>query len=434
MLSGSHTMRVWYAGPDQQRLALLGQLGESDLVHNGTDLWAWSSHSNTATHWTVPAGHAGTPDPQSPAVRAMTPAAGRRGRRSRRSTRPPGDHRPAPPTVAGRPAYELNLVPRDPRSLVGSVRIAIDGATHCRPGSRSSRAARPHRRSRSGSPRSRPRTPDASIFGFTPPPGATVEEGSCPTRRPRRRPGARRAASAPDVVGKGWTSVVVASLPADQQASGSRSGSRRDARRAPHASPAPGARATCCRRRCSPRSSPTTAGWRWAPYPRSCCTPRWRPGDGSVTDLAVATRGLTKRFGSQTVVDAIDLEVPTGSVYGFLGPNGSGKTTTIRMLLGLVTPTAGERPAVRRGDAGPGCRRAARRRRARRGPRVPSLPLRPAQPAPARRRRPHRRPRTARHARRRGARPGGPAGGRRQAVPRLLPRACASGSPSPVPC
>ena len=63
---------------------------------------------------------------------------------------------------------------------------------------------------------------------------------------------------------------------------------------------------------------------------------------GPVTDLAVATRSLTKRFGSQTVVDAIDLEVPTGSVYGFLGPNGSGKTTTIRMLLGLVTPTAGE--------------------------------------------------------------------------------------------
>ena len=46
---------VWYAGPDQQRLALLGQLGESDLVRNGTDVWAWSSHSNTATHWTVPA-------------------------------------------------------------------------------------------------------------------------------------------------------------------------------------------------------------------------------------------------------------------------------------------------------------------------------------------------------------------------------------------
>ncbi|MGI8523232.1 MAG: ATP-binding cassette domain-containing protein [Nocardioides sp.] len=61
-----------------------------------------------------------------------------------------------------------------------------------------------------------------------------------------------------------------------------------------------------------------------------------------MTDLAVRTEGLTKRFGSQTVVDQIGLAVPHGSVYGFLGPNGSGKTTTIRMLLGLVTATAGE--------------------------------------------------------------------------------------------
>jgi ABC-2 type transport system ATP-binding protein len=56
---------------------------------------------------------------------------------------------------------------------------------------------------------------------------------------------------------------------------------------------------------------------------------------------AVRTAGLTKRFGSHTAVDAIDLMVPSGAVYGFLGPNGSGKTTTIRMLLGLVTPTRG---------------------------------------------------------------------------------------------
>ena len=61
-----------------------------------------------------------------------------------------------------------------------------------------------------------------------------------------------------------------------------------------------------------------------------------------MSDLAVATSGLTKRFGSQTVVDAIDLAVPAGSVYGFLGPNGSGKTTTLRMLLGLASADGGE--------------------------------------------------------------------------------------------
>jgi ABC-2 type transport system ATP-binding protein len=65
--------------------------------------------------------------------------------------------------------------------------------------------------------------------------------------------------------------------------------------------------------------------------------------DGSLApdDLAVRTEGLTRRFGTQTVVDNVDLTVPRGAVYGFLGPNGSGKTTTIRMLLGLMSPHAG---------------------------------------------------------------------------------------------
>ncbi|MFF5248424.1 ATP-binding cassette domain-containing protein [Streptosporangium sp. NPDC000095] len=67
------------------------------------------------------------------------------------------------------------------------------------------------------------------------------------------------------------------------------------------------------------------------------------PGPAADGDLAIVTSGLTKRFGSgQVAVDALDLAVPGGSVFGFLGPNGSGKTTTIRMLLGLVAPTAGE--------------------------------------------------------------------------------------------
>jgi ABC-2 type transport system ATP-binding protein len=58
-------------------------------------------------------------------------------------------------------------------------------------------------------------------------------------------------------------------------------------------------------------------------------------------DLSIETTGLTKRFGAQTAVDAVDLAVPRGAVYGFVGPNGSGKTTTIRMLLGLLGATDG---------------------------------------------------------------------------------------------
>ena len=62
-------------------------------------------------------------------------------------------------------------------------------------------------------------------------------------------------------------------------------------------------------------------------------------------DLVIETSGLRKEFsgrrGTRVAVDDLDLAVPRGGVHGFLGPNGSGKTTTIRMLLGLARPTAG---------------------------------------------------------------------------------------------
>jgi ABC-2 type transport system ATP-binding protein len=58
-------------------------------------------------------------------------------------------------------------------------------------------------------------------------------------------------------------------------------------------------------------------------------------------ELAIQTSELTKRFGNYAAVNRIGLEVPHGAVFGFLGPNGSGKTTTIRMLLGLAAPTSG---------------------------------------------------------------------------------------------
>jgi ABC-2 type transport system ATP-binding protein len=60
-----------------------------------------------------------------------------------------------------------------------------------------------------------------------------------------------------------------------------------------------------------------------------------------MNESVISTRGLTKYYGKRCVVDMLDLDVPRGSVFGFLGRNGSGKTTTIRMLLGLVEPTRG---------------------------------------------------------------------------------------------
>jgi len=61
----------------------------------------------------------------------------------------------------------------------------------------------------------------------------------------------------------------------------------------------------------------------------------------SAPDIAIDVKGLTKSFGGRTVVQNLSMQVKRGSIYGFLGPNGSGKTTTIRMLCGLLTPDSG---------------------------------------------------------------------------------------------
>ncbi|MEI6502233.1 MAG: ABC transporter ATP-binding protein [Armatimonadota bacterium] len=61
-----------------------------------------------------------------------------------------------------------------------------------------------------------------------------------------------------------------------------------------------------------------------------------------MSELAIETHGLVQRFGSVMAVDGVDLQVPVGSVYGYLGRNGAGKTTTIQMLMGLIEPSAGD--------------------------------------------------------------------------------------------
>ena len=75
------------------------------------------------------------------------------------------------------------------------------------------------------------------------------------------------------------------------------------------------------------------------PAPRRSRTDE--PVSASEAAPAVTVRGLRKQFGDFMAVDGIDLDVPRGQVFGFLGPNGSGKTTTIRMLTGTIRPTSG---------------------------------------------------------------------------------------------
>ena len=187
LLTGSHTLRVWYAGDDKQRVALLGTLGESDVVRNGTDAWVWSSESNSATHFTVPAGKAGkheadglpagvTPQQAADAaLKALDPTT----KVSTSSTT----------SVAGRSAYELVLSPKDTRSLVGQVRIAVDSKTSFRCGCRSSaRTAPTGPPSRSASARSASRCHRRRSSPSTRPPGTTGDRGRpCRSTRGRGR-------------------------------------------------------------------------------------------------------------------------------------------------------------------------------------------------------------------------------------------------------
>ena len=221
LISGSHTLRVWLSGPDKARLAVMGTLGESDVVLNGRDLWTWSSDTKSATHRILPSMSKGSRH-QGERHLPMTPqeAATQALKAIDPSTKVTTD---GSGSVAGRSVYELVLQPRATRSLVGQVRIAIDGATHV-----------PLRvqvfAKGAGTPAFEvafsqfdPTRPAASQFRFNPPPGTKVTKQSSPQSSSESGTGwfaysplssGGKAAkdstsSAPRVVGSGWGSVLV---------------------------------------------------------------------------------------------------------------------------------------------------------------------------------------------------------------------------------
>jgi outer membrane lipoprotein-sorting protein len=205
LITGSHTARVWYASPRQIRLALVGDLAESDVVRNGSDLWAWSSQDRTASHTTLPAGstaaHDTTPpiDPLTAATRALAaidPST---------TVTVDGTSR-----VAGRPVYELVLAPRANASLIGQVRLAIDSETSV-----------PLRVQVIARGASSPAfetaftsitfdRPADSVFAFTPPAGSQVTESALPLGSTKTSgiASTRPTGSKPAVLGSGWTTVV----------------------------------------------------------------------------------------------------------------------------------------------------------------------------------------------------------------------------------
>ena len=179
LLAGSHTLKIWYDGPRKLRLAAPVQMGETDLIRNGTTAWLWQSNSNSVTKYLIPAGrgdHATEPampkaplTPQQAAQQVLKVA---RPRRARVTTE-------ANVTVAGQAAYQLVLAPKASGSQIAKITIALD-AQHLSVPLRVQVFAKG-----TASPVFQVGytsisfvTAAASNFSFTPPPGAKVHTES----------------------------------------------------------------------------------------------------------------------------------------------------------------------------------------------------------------------------------------------------------------
>jgi outer membrane lipoprotein-sorting protein len=223
LVSGNHTLKVWYDGPQRVRLALLGTLGESDIIRNGRDLWTWSSQEKSAQHRTLPADSTKpegsvVPDasqlPLTPqeaadqALAALDP-----------STKVTTD---GTARVAGLDAYQLVLSPRDGRSLVGQVRLAIDAKSHLPLQVQVYARGVAEPAFQVGFTRISFGKPSADHFTFQPPPGTKVEQvkpRQAEADRPAKPRAAREAQDAqePRFVGKSWLTVAVVRLPASEK-------------------------------------------------------------------------------------------------------------------------------------------------------------------------------------------------------------------------
>ena len=319
--------------------------------------------------------------------------------------------------AAGLPA---GAVPRTPtRSITKVTDRAGQPRPRCRCASRSTGVARRPPAFETGFTDVTFAAPPASVFHFIPPhrreghhrdrgqalsgqqsagdgaAGSASPNADAGGHHPHRAdqpggPGSRK-------IGKGWTTVVVTD-------GNTAFGGGPDVAVHPDGRPHAGAGwHGSCRPHWSRCCSPTTGTCTSAPSPRPRCSRSRRPA--SRCDVHGTGRRRLHRRAHPTVrsasraVDRVSLDVPRGSVYGFLGPNGSGKTTTIRMLLGLVAPHSGEVELLGQAMPGAGAAGAAARRGADRGTGVPRVHVGSGQPAPPGRLRRDRRPAHPRPAR-----------------------------------
>ncbi|GII85030.1 membrane protein [Sphaerisporangium siamense] len=213
LLSGSHTVKVWYGGEGRLRLALPGQMSETDVISDGKGTaWLWESAGNTATRLTVPGDAAAGPDP-TPAPTAVTPrdfaAQALKAAEENTAVRVEnGEH------VAGRAAYQLVLTPKDPASLVDKVTLALDGETYVPLRVRVFAKGAAEPAFEVGFTQVSFSAPAPENFAFTPPAGATVKQQTFGgTDGPGDR-AADVAGAALRILGSGWGTVAEVPLSA----------------------------------------------------------------------------------------------------------------------------------------------------------------------------------------------------------------------------
>ncbi|MDR6970693.1 DUF2092 domain-containing protein [Leifsonia shinshuensis] len=201
-----HTAKVWVDGPTRVHVQVLDKLAERDAIRNGSDVWLYQSAKKQVAHATLPSR---TAEPATPDATTLTPSA--MAQRFLDAVDPStsvtlGD----PVRVADRDAYDLVLTPKTDATLVGSVSIAVDGKTGIplKVSVLARGATTPA--FEAGFTAFSTDKPDASLFSFTPPKGATVSEHKLPTRDGAAHPSAGHPK--PTVTGSGWSTIVA--LPA----------------------------------------------------------------------------------------------------------------------------------------------------------------------------------------------------------------------------
>jgi outer membrane lipoprotein-sorting protein len=207
LITGSHTLKVYYENPQHFRLAAPQSLSETDVIRDGSKLWVWDSTRNAVTEYTWPKGALKQHARQLPAMPALTPqqAAGQVLKAVGKTTTVSVQSNVL---VAGEAAYQLVLAPKDSRSLVGKVVIAIDGkyGVPLRLQVFAKKATSPA--FQVGYTDISFVTPAPANLQFTPPPGAKLTVRNLGTGHPASQQGTATQDAGFGGYGSGWLTVV----------------------------------------------------------------------------------------------------------------------------------------------------------------------------------------------------------------------------------